>query len=193
MVRRIAVRAGVGVMFALAIAACSGAGTLSPTPDAAIATTSPSESPVENVAPTETAAPTDSPAPSTPSRPLPSIDQAELDGYLTSSITLIDLADGDLAVTVAYIDPSSEESIDLGTYALEFTEQITNQVPPGTYRLEFRQPANSATGPTCTIEISDGGGYVFAAVQDAIAISRTGAKPNDARELFVSTSSLCGN
>ena len=141
---------------------------------------------------TETASSTDSPAPSTPSKPLPSIDQAELDAYLTSSITLIDLADADLAVTVSYVDPSSEESIDLGTYTLESTDQMTNQVPPGTYRLAFRQPANSAKGPTCTIEIKGSDGYVFAAVQDAIAISRTGVKPKDARELFISTSSLCG-
>ncbi len=158
---------------------------------AAPVTVTPSPSPAESAAPTETASPTDSPAPSTPSKPLPSIDQAELDAFLTSSITLVDLADDDLAVTVAYVDLSSNDAIDLGTYALASTEQMTNQVPAGTYRLEFRQPADRTTGPSCTIEVSDADGYVFAAVRGAIAVSRTGTKPKDARELFVATSSLC--
>jgi hypothetical protein len=178
-------------MFALALAACSGAAAPTSAPVSPAATASPSPTPVASSAPTETVAPTESPAPSTPSKPLPSIDQAELDAYLTSSITLIDLADDDLAVTVSYVDPGSEQSIGLGTYSLESMDQMTNQVPPGSYRLEFRQPANSAAGPACAIEISDADGYVFAVVQDAIAISRTGVKPKDARELFVATSSLC--
>ena len=110
---------------------------------------------------------------------------------MTSSITLVDLADDDLAVTVSYVDPGSEDSIDLGTYTLEPSDQVTNQVPPGTYRLDFRQPADSTTGPACTIEIGEADAYVFAAVQDAVAISLTGAPPKDAGELFISTSSLC--
>jgi hypothetical protein len=111
---------------------------------------------------------------------------------LTSSITFIDLADEDLAVIVSYVDPSSDDSFDLGTYTLASTEQMTNQVPPGTYLLDFRQPADSTTGSTCTIEISDTDSFVFAAVDGAIAISQTGATPTDARELFVATSALCG-
>ena len=148
--------------------------------------------PTESAVPAETAAPTASPAPVKSHKPLPSIDQSELDAYLTSSITLIDLADGDLAVTVSYLDPDSAEAFDLGTYSLESLDQTTNQVPPGTYRLDFRQPANSATRTTCTIDIADASSYVFAALNDAIAISRTGHAPKTARELFVSTSSLCG-
>ena len=68
---------------------------------------------------------------------------------------------------------------------------MTNSVPPGTYRLEFRQPADSVAGSSCTIEIGDTDGYVFAAVQDAVAISRTGIAPTEAKELFGATSSLC--
>jgi hypothetical protein len=119
------------------------------------------------------------------------IDLAELDAYLTSSITLLDLADDDLAATVTYLDPGSEASVALGTYTLGSMDQMTNSVPPGTYRLDFRQPPDSTTGPSCTIEIADAEGYVFAAVEDAVAISRTGTTQTDARELFVATSSLC--
>ena len=133
------------------------------------------------------------PAASKSHEPLPSFDQAELDTYLTSSITLLDLADGDLSVAVSYVDPSSSDAFDLGTYELESTDQMTNQVPPGTYRLVFHQPASSASGLTCTIEVTDSDGYVFAAVHEAIAVSRTGTAPKSVGELFVATSSLCGN
>lgn len=177
-------------IFALAVAACSGVAAPPSVPSASVG---PSSAPVASPTPTEAVDPTESPAPSTSAKPRPSIDQAELDAYLTSSITLIDLADDDLVVIVSYVDPGSDDSFDLGTYTLASTEQMTNQVPPGTYRLGFRQPADSTSESTCTIEISDADSYVFAAVDGAIAISRAGATPTDARELFVATSALCGN
>jgi hypothetical protein len=204
MVKGLRVQAGVGVLFALVVAACTGTGapaTLTAVPAATEPPTesrspsptfSPSPSPIETAAPSEAVAPTESPAPSKSFKPLPSIDQAELDAYMTSSITLIDLADDDLAVTVSYLDPESEQAFDLGTYLLEFSDQITNQVPQGTYRLDFRQPADSTTGASCTLEIGAADAYVFAALQDAVAISLTGAEPKDAGELFISTSPLCG-
>lgn len=110
---------------------------------------------------------------------------------MTSSITLLDLADDDLVVTVTYIDPASGDAFALGIYPLGSMARLTNSVPPGTYRLDFRQPPDSASGPSCTIEVGDADAYVFVAVQDAVAISRTGTTPTDARELFVATSSLC--
>jgi hypothetical protein len=58
-------------------------------------------------------------------------------------------------------------------------------------RLDFRQPADSAIGTTCTIEIADGDAYVFAAVEGAIAITLAGEKPSAPGDLFVATSSLC--
>ena len=189
------VAATVAVAAALAaLAACSAAPASSP-----LAVASPVASPVAtpsrtaspSLAPAATAATTELPAPSKSARPRPSIDQADLDAFLTSSITLLDLADADLAVTVAYIDPDSDEAIDVGTYTVGFTEQQTNQVPPGKYRLEFRKPADVAKGPTCTIELADGEAYTFAAIDGGVAVSRAGDSPADARELFVGTSSLC--
>lgn len=187
------------MILVIVVGACSGAAAPTAAPSIPVAPAEPSPSLAESVAPTQgatpidSAAPIDSPEPSASHKPLPSIDQAELDAYLTSSITLIDLADDDLSVTVSYADPSSNESIDLGTYALASTEQMTDQVPPGTYRLEFHQPGKSTTKQTCTIEVSDSDAYTFAAVKGAVAISRTGTKPKDVHDLFVSTSSLCGN
>lgn len=194
-------RASATVALVTALAACSGA----PAPSQ-VAAVSPVASPTASPAPTasqspavspspassDTLAPTESPAPSTSHKPIPSIDQAELDAIMTASITLIDLADADLAVTVAYVDPGSAKAFDLGTYSLKFTEQLTNQLPAGTYRLDFRQPAASKTGPTCTIEVADGEAFTFAAIDGAVAISKTGATPKAVRDLFVATSSLCG-
>lgn len=92
---------------------------------------------------------------------------------------------------VTYLDPDTQDPFPLGTYALDSMDQMTNSVPPGTYRLEFRQPSSSATGPSCTIEIADADAYVFAAVRDAVAISRLGTTPTSAGEVFIATSSLC--
>lgn len=188
-------RASAIVALAAVLAACSAAPAVS---QAAAAPSTASPSALSSVAaspspsPSDTLAPTSSPAPSRSTKPLPSIDQAELDAIMTSSITLIDLADDDLAVVVAYVDPDSAKSIDLGTYSLAFTDQLTNQVPPGTYRLEFHQPAASKTGPTCTIDVADREAYTFAAVNGAVAISKAGAAPKAVRDLFIATSSLCG-
>jgi len=192
------VRAAGIVAVALFTVACSAApgsslvAVVSPAsspPATAAPTAPPTASPSEAPTPPPTASP--SAAPSASARPRPSIDQADLDAILTSSITLLDLADDDLAVMVAYVDPDSDEAIDLGTYSLAFAEQQTNQVPPGVYRLDFRQPVDDATGATCTIDLSDGEAYTFAAIDGGVAVSRAGDTPTDARELFVATSSLC--
>lgn len=119
---------------------------------------------------------------------------AVVDGYsayFTATITLLDLADGDLSVTVTFIESSGGQSDALGTYSLGPSAQISNSVPPGTYRLDFREPANRPSGPTCTIDIKDGQTYSFVAVPGAIAVRRAGFTPTTVRDLFVATSSLC--
>jgi hypothetical protein len=110
---------------------------------------------------------------------------------MTSSITLLDLADEDLAVVVTYLDPGSDVPFPLGTFTLGSMDQVTNEAPPGTYTLEFRQPADGASGASCTIQIADAEGYVFAALGDAVAISSSATQPKTAGDLFVATSALC--
>lgn len=171
------------------VGACGGASATSSAPAA-----SPSTAATLAVAATATAAPNAAPAslaPSSGPRPSLAIDPAELQAHLTSSITLYDLADAGLAVVATYLDPDTQDPFPLGTYALDSMDQMTNSVPPGTYRLEFRQPSSSATGPSCTIEITDADAYVFAVVRDAVAISRLGTTPTSVREVFIATSSLC--
>jgi hypothetical protein len=109
----------------------------------------------------------------------------------TATLRVFDLADGDLAVDVAFIDPSSPTPESLGTYTVAPSGRQTAAVPPGTYRLEFHQPSASPTGSSCTITVKDGGLYTFIAVPGAIAVSQAGDVPGTAADLFVPTSPLC--
>lgn len=152
----------------------------SPAPDASAAPGSPA--PV---------APADPPATGS-ARPRPSIDPAQLAAFLTATITVIDVADADLAVTVSYVDQENGTATALGTYPVGALEQLTNAVAAGRYRLDFRLPAGGVSGPRCTIDIADMVAVRFiAASADAIAVTRTGTKPKTAADLLVSSSPLC--
>jgi hypothetical protein len=128
--------------------------------------------------------------PSSP-HPRPSFDSTAVSAYFTGKITLLNLADADVGVTVTYVDPASGQSEALGTYAVPSFAQQTYALPPASYRLDFGQPPGSSTGLRCTIVVKDGQAYSFVAVPGAIAISRAGYTPANARDLFVATSSLC--
>jgi hypothetical protein len=191
------------VVLAAATASCSGAGpstTPTTTASSEVASAAPS-GPPESAAPSSaletpaavaTVNPSAAPsgAPSSP-HPRPSFDSAAVSAYLTGKITLLNLADADLGVTVTYIDPASGQSEALGTYAVPSFAQQTYALPPASYRLDFGQPPDTSTGPRCTIVVKDGQAYSFVAVPGAIAISRAGHTPANARDLFVATSSLC--
>lgn len=189
------------LLLALTFAACSSGGTASGAPDG-VASAAPREAPTAApVTPAPTTAP--STAPSTEGQPSPTIeatprprpsldvDLEEVAAYLTAAITILDLSEEDLAVDVLYLDSSGGAPFPVGTYTVNSQEQSTNAVPPGIYELTFRQPSSAASGATCTIEVGETDGYIFAALGDAIAVTRTGVTPTDAAELFVATSSLC--
>jgi len=121
----------------------------------------------------------------------PTIDPSALAAVLTSSLSVFDLTDDDVAVTVSFLDPSSGQASALGTYTLGASEQFANDVPPGRYRFDFRQPATSASGPSCTIDVPDQGVVAFTVVPGAVAVTRTWFTPAKAGDLFIATSSLC--
>jgi len=192
---RTLLRAATCLTIAALIGACSGATAASPVPASAppespAVTSTPAASPEPSIAVVPTVAPA-TPRPTAKPRPSLDIDLAELDAFMTSSITLLNLADDDLAVTVAYIDPEGGVPFPLGSFALESMDQVTNEAPPGTYTLEFRQSAGSTSATSCTIRIADAERYVFAALDDAIAISSSTTPPSMAGEMFVATSPLC--
>jgi hypothetical protein len=186
------------ILIAGSIAACSAAPAASTAPSVApseaaatVAPATPSPE-AETAAPVESNPPVDTPAPSRSHKPLPSYDPAELDAYLTSSITLVDLADGAVSVDVTYIDSSSGDAIDFGSYDLNAIEQMTDQVPPGTYKLVFHLP-DATKVPACTIDVGDKDAFTFAAVPGGVAVAKHGAKPGSTDQLSVATSSLCGH
>lgn len=195
------VSAGLVIVVVLASCAATSVPTAATsTPPAATASPSPSPVPspsaIATPAPVATAtAKASKPRSSAGPQPSASPDIAAIIGsysaYFTATIRLLDLADGDLAVTVTFIDPNSPQPQALGTYTLGSSGEQSDSVPPGTYRLDFRQPSGSTTGPTCTITIKKGGVFSFIAVPGSIAVSQAGYTPTKAGELFVPTSSLC--
>lgn len=183
-----------------ALSACSAAPAASPAGPSQVAaapTALPSvvASPEPSVEPSPTVSPTaESTSPATPdpdrsAKPLPSFDPDELAAYLTSKITLLNLADRDISVDVVYLDPDSDTPFPLGTFALATTDQTTQSVPPGVYRLAFDGIA--AKAQTCTIEVGGSDQLTFAAIDGAVAISKAGDAPTTAAELFVATAALC--
>ena len=192
------------VAFVTILAACSGtvapASTQpSPSPAASITPSAPPSSPLPEPSPSLSASPA-APSPSltaeasqasTSSRPRPSIDSAELAAYLTASLSLFDVADESVAVTVTYVDPDSGP-IEFGSYTLDPGDQLSHAVPPGAYRIGFRVASAAGKAPTCNVDVKDGAAITFfVASADAIAVTRTGYKPREPADLFVATSSLC--
>ena len=122
----------------------------------------------------------------------PSFDPKELAALLSARITVLDVADSDLAVVVAYVDPKSGTSSPVGTFPVGSLEQLTEPVPAGRYALEFRLPAAATSGPRCTIDIADGGRVQFvAAGPDAIAVTTAATNPTSKSALLVPSSALC--
>lgn len=184
------------IALAATLASCGGAAVPSTPLDAAAESvpTVPASPAVSPVAASPSVADVESPGPSgatTTVRPRPSFDATELEGFLTASLTLFDVSDADVAVSITYADPENGE-FELGTYALGPSDHLAHAVPPGTYRVGFRVPTTDRAGTTCVIEISDGAPVTFfIASSDAIAVTRPDFKPSTAADLFVSTSPLC--
>ena len=151
-----------------------------------------SPSPVSTPSPPASAtAAAEASAPAASTRPRPSLDASQLAAYLTATLSLFDVADADVSVTLTYIDPTSGP-FEFGTYSLGASEQLSHAVPPGTYRIAFQVAPASGKGPTCTIDLNDGSTVTFfVASREAIAVTRIGFKPAKSADLFVATSSLC--
>ena len=192
------------VAMAAIVASCGGGSspTTQPANPSAPSSTVPAASATQSLAPSPTPVPTPSPtasataaaeasAPAASKRPRPSLDPAELAAYLTATLTLFDAADVDVSVSLTYIDPSSGP-FEFGTYSLGAEEQLSHSVPPGTYKVVFHVASAGGKAPTCSIDVKDGSTVTFfVASSDAIAVTRTGFKPQKSADLFVATSSLC--
>jgi hypothetical protein len=174
------------VMLAVAVAACDGAAVVTPGPTpTALAT--PTASP-----PATTPSPATSTPPSTPGAggsPGPSA--IDLLPLLTSQITVVNLADQPLTLTVTLLDPDSADEFEVGTFDLQPLQVTTQSVIPARLRIAFAFGGSSAATSTCTIDVADGEELQFAAIATGVAITATGQEPANAADLNVSTAARC--
>lgn len=195
----------VGVVFALALglSACVSVGPPLPTPNspppptpsptlAPTPTPSPTPSPTPAPTPGPTAAPTAStevsasPDPNT--TPEPTV--IDLAPYLTSEITVVNLAASKLSLTVTILATDGPDEYELGTFEVQ-PEQVTTQaVVPTRYRLDFAL-AGGGGSEACTIDVGDGEQLQFAVIEDGIVLASNGPEPADPAEMLVLTSSRC--
>jgi hypothetical protein len=130
--------------------------------------------------------PTPTPDPNATPRPTP-IDIAP---FLTSEVTILNLSDAPLTVTVTLLDPESTDEFTIGTFHLE-AGQVTHQsIVPALFRLDFGFTGVSDAG-TCAITVGEAEQIQFAVVPTGIVFATNGAEPADPAEMIVATSSRC--
>jgi hypothetical protein len=154
----------------------------------------PTEIPMITPAPS---APPSTPAP-TPGPPTPTPDPnatprptaVDVAPYLTSDITVVNLGDTTLALTVALLDPDSTQEFVIGTFQIQ-PEQVNSQaIIPALFRLDFGYSGVDDVG-SCTITVGDGEQLQFAAIPQGIVITSNGPEPADPAEMIVATAARC--
>ncbi|HWH37009.1 MAG TPA: hypothetical protein VNT28_04455 [Candidatus Limnocylindrales bacterium] len=171
-----------GAVILGAIYVISLAPAASPTPFAQLttppptATASPSPPPAVTPTPDPDATPTPTPLDILP--------------FLTSEITVVNLAEQQLALTVTLLDPESSDEFALGTYEVEPLQVTTQSIVPTRFRLEFAFTGGGSAG-TCTIDVGDGEQIHFAVIETGVALVSSTGEPADPAELVVATSSRC--
>jgi hypothetical protein len=179
------------VVLVAALVGCASIGspTPSPTPTPTLAPTpSATPTPTPTLAPTPTAVaePTPTPDPNATPEPTP----IDLLPFLTAELTVVNLAEEQVALTVTLLDPESTDEYELGTFELEPLQVTTQSVIPARFRLDFGFAGGASAG-TCTIDIEDGDQVQFAIIETGIAITTSGTEPADPAELVVTTASRC--
>jgi hypothetical protein len=154
--------------------------TLAPTePPTAPPTAPPTEPPTEGP-------PTPTPDPNATPRPT----ALDIAPYLTSQVTVVNLADTSLALTVALLDPDSTDEYVIGTFDLAPDQVTTQSVIPALFRIDFAYGGGPVTA-SCSINIADGEQLQFAVVATGIVMASNGTEPADAAEMIVATSARC--
>lgn len=177
---------------ALAAILVSGCITFSaePTPTASQAPTEiPMITPPPTPAPTEpptAGPPTPTPDPNATPRPTP-IDIAP---FLSSEVTVVNLGDVPLGVTVTLLDPDSTDEFAIGTFELQPEQATFQSVIPALFRLDFGFSGVDDAG-SCDITIGDAEQVQFAVISTGIVITTSAGEPADPAEMIVATSSRC--
>ena len=152
----------------------------------------PTEIPMITPAPTPppTQVPTEGPPTPTPdpaATPRPTA--VDIAPYLTSEVTVVNLADAALSLTVALLDPDTDEEYVVGTFDVQPNQVTTQSVIPALFRLDFAYAGNVVG--SCSVNIADGEQLQFAAIAAGIVMTTNGAEPEDPSEMLVATSSRC--
>ena len=132
------------------------------------------------------APPTPTPDPNATPRPTP-IDIAP---FLTSEITVVNLGDSQLGVTVTLLDPESTDEFTIGTFELQPEQATFQSVIPALFRLDFGFNGVGDAG-SCDITVADGEQVQFAVISTGVVITTSAGEPADPAEMLVATSSRC--
>ena len=130
--------------------------------------------------------PTPTPDPNATPRPTP-IDIAP---FLTSEVTILNLGDAPLGVTVTLLDPESTDEFTIGTFHLEPGQVTSQSIVPALFRLDFGFSGVDDVG-SCDITIGEAEEVQFAVVPTGIVMATNGPEPVDPAEMVVATSSRC--
>ena len=174
-------------MLAVAVAACDGAAVVTPGPTPTALAAPTASPPAATPSPATTIPP--SATPGTGGSPGPSA--IDLLPLLTSQITVVNLVDQPLTLTVTLLDPDSDDEFEVGTFDLQPLQVTTQSVIPARLRLEFAFGGSSGTIGLCTIDVADGEELQFAAIATGVAITATGQEPANPADLNVSTAARC--
>jgi hypothetical protein len=155
-------------------------------------TAAPTEPPPSPPTPAPTEPPTDGPPTPTPDpNATPRPTAVDIAPYLTSEVTVVNLADTPLTLTVALLDPDSDQEYEIGTFEVQPDQVTTQSVIPAPFRLDFGYGGSVDSAGTCTIEIADGEQLQFAVIPEGIAITSNGPEPADPAEMIVATATRC--
>ena len=130
--------------------------------------------------------PTPTPDPNATPRPTP-IDIAP---YLSAEVTVVNLSDNPLGLTVTLLDPESTDEFTIGTFALQPEQATFQSIIPALFRLDFGFSGVDDAG-SCDITIADAEQVQFAVIATGIVITTSAGEPADPAEMIVATSSRC--
>jgi hypothetical protein len=167
-----------------------GQATPAPTePPTAAPTAPPTAPPTEPPTERPTAGPP-TPTPDPDATPRPTA--VDIAPYLTSEVTVLNLSDAVLSVTVTIVDDDAGDEFTIDTTDLQPLQVTTTSIIPARFRLDFDFPGGGeADAGTCTLDIVDAEAIQFAVIPTGIAISWSGEEPADPADMVVATAPRC--
>jgi hypothetical protein len=160
--------------------------TTSPTPVAAATTSEPTDAPTREPTQTLTPVPTRTLAPGETPDPTP----FDLTPFLSAELTVVNLDDAPLAVTVTLLDPESTDEYEVTTIDVASLQVTSQSVLPTRYRLEFNYPGAATAAGVCVIDVAEDEEVQFAMLARGGVIT-TDTEPDDPAEMAIATSPRC--